>query len=691
MSAPIMTEDTSEDTLRGAEAAAGSASSADASITWSEANQRYLVAALSALRIHLKATLDGGANAPEHVEDALLDPGIWMFSQPPALEQLCSAFDLSAFERGVLLLAAGAEMDSQLAAHFASLDTSRRPLPTLQLALTVLPEAHWSALSPARALRRWQLIDLLPADTLITSAFRPNERILHFLAGISGIDERLHHLAHPVPPPETLPSSYADVAGQVAAVWADASRHATASSAAQQLPLIELCGTEPDANRAIAARAAAAVNLRLHVLSLRSLLQTSSAETSLFLRLWEREAILSESALLIELDDLSTADTASATISLLLESLHAPLILSSRQPQSTLSRPRVVFYTSRPTRAEQAELWRTSLQPADAATNDAVIDPLIDTLVAQFNLSPVAIRSAAQHSNGAQPERSLASVLWDACRIEARPRLEGLAQRIEPAATWDDLVLPEKEREQMRNISLHVRQRTRVYESWGFADRSSRGLGISVLFAGPSGTGKTTAAEVLAHELRLDLFRIDLSQIISKYIGETEKNLCRVFDAADQGAAVLLFDEADALFGKRTDVKDSHDRYANCEVSYLLQRMEAYRGLAILTTNRKSSLDQAFLRRLRFVVEFPFPEAAQRAEIWRRIFPSRTPVDGLNVEHLARLRVSGGNIHNIAMGAAFLAADAGEPVRMGHLLAAARAEFAKLEIPLNDTEVARWT
>lgn len=681
-----MTEETSEDTLPSVGAVADSESSADASVTWFEANQRYLVNALSALRVHLKATLDGGANDSAHVEDALLDPGDWILSRPPALEQLCSAFKLSAFERGILLLAAGAEMDSQLGALYVSLDTSRRPLPTLQLALTVLPEAHWSALSPSGALRRWQLIDLLAADALIASSFRPNERILHFLAGVSGIDERLHHLTRPVPPPEMLPFSYADVASRVAAVWIDASRHSNASSMAQQLPLIELCGTEPDANRAIAARAAAAVNLRLHVLSPRSLLQTSSAETSLFLRLWEREAILSESALLLELDDLPTADTASATISLLLESLHAPLILSSRQPQSTLSRPRVVFYTSRPTRAEQAELWQKSLQPPHAAAND----PVIDTLVAQFNLSPVAIRSAARHSNGVQPEHTLASILWDACRIEARPRLEGLAQRIEPAATWDDLVLPEKEREQMRHISLHVRQRTRVYESWGFADRSSRGLGISVLFAGPSGTGKTTAAEVLAHELSLDLFRIDLSQIISKYIGETEKNLCRVFDAADQGAAVLLFDEADALFGKRTDVKDSHDRYANCEVSYLLQRMEAYRGLAILTTNRKSSLDQAFLRRLRFVVEFPFPEAAQRAEIWRRIFPSRTPVDGLNVEHLARLRVSGGNIHNIAMGAAFLAADAGDPVRMEHLLAATRAEFAKLEIPLNDTEVARW-
>ena len=198
------------------------------------------------------------------------------------------------------------------------------------------------------------------------------------------------------------------------------------------------------------------------------------------------------------------------------------------------------------------------------------------------------------------------------------------------------------------------------------------------------------AAEVLASDLRLDLYRIDLSQVVSKYIGETEKNLRRVFDAAEEGGAILLFDEADALFGKRSEVKDSHDRYANIEVSYLLQRMEAYRGLAILTTNMKSALDQAFLRRIRFVVQFPFPDAGQRAEIWRRIFPAATPLDGLDFNRLARLNVAGGNICNIALNAAFLAADAGEPVRMQHLLQAARSEYAKLEKPLTETEIGGW-
>ncbi len=229
-----------------------------------------------------------------------------------------------------------------------------------------------------------------------------------------------------------------------------------------------------------------------------------------------------------------------------------------------------------------------------------------------------------------------------------------------------------------------------MYRQWGFAARYSRGLGISALFAGASGTGKTMAAEVLAGELELDLYRIDLSAVVSKYIGETEKNLRRVFDAAEAGGAILLFDEADALFGKRSEVKDSHDRYANIEISYLLQRMEAYRGLAILTTNMKSALDSAFLRRIRFIVDFPFPDARMREKIWEGVFPTETPLGSVNFKQLARLNIAGGNIRNIAMNAAFLAASENEPVQMSHLLMAARTEYAKIEKPLTDAEFKGW-
>ena len=251
-------------------------------------------------------------------------------------------------------------------------------------------------------------------------------------------------------------------------------------------------------------------------------------------------------------------------------------------------------------------------------------------------------------------------------------------------------MLADAQRETLRQLAAHVRRRLKVNEHWGFATKSARGLGITALFSGPSGTGKTMAAEVLANELRLDLYRIDLSSVVSKYIGETEKNLRRVFEAAEGSGAILLFDEADALFGKRTEVKDSHDRYANIEVSYLLQRMEAYRGLAILTTNLEGALDHAFMRRIRFVVRFPFPGREQRREIWRRVFPAATPLDGLDVDKLARLDVTGGSIHNIGLNAAFLAADADQPVRMGHLAEAARGEYGKLEQPLAELELADW-
>jgi SpoVK/Ycf46/Vps4 family AAA+-type ATPase len=239
-------------------------------------------------------------------------------------------------------------------------------------------------------------------------------------------------------------------------------------------------------------------------------------------------------------------------------------------------------------------------------------------------------------------------------------------------------------------LAAQVRHRLKVYETWGFSAKGRRGLGLSALFVGESGTGKTLAAEVLAHELRLDVYRIDLSAVVSKYIGETEKNLRQVFDAAEEGGVLLLFDEADALFGKRGDVKESHDRYANIEVGYLLQRMESYQGLAILTTNLKSSLDKAFQRRLRFIVNFPFPDGAQREAIWRRIFPPGSPTEGLEHGKLAQLNVSGGSIRNIALNAAFLAAKAGEPVRMRFLAEAARLESHKIERSFSRAEVRGW-
>jgi vesicle-fusing ATPase len=391
-------------------------------------------------------------------------------------------------------------------------------------------------------------------------------------------------------------------------------------------------------------------------------------------RLVDREALLLGGVPVVEADDANDA-----TLAALVDDLDAPLVVVIGETNARAS-GRIALYrfVRLPAPVEARALWSDSL-------GDAVPQTHVEEVAQHFRLSAEAVDAVAREL-GAVSDADPAATLRRLCRERARVRLEGLAERIDPAATWHDLVLPDGHIDLLREILRHVRHRTQVYEHWGFAERTTRGLGVSALFVGESGTGKTLAAEVLAHELALDLYRIDLAATVSKYIGETEKNLRRLFDAAEASGAVLLFDEADALFGKRGEVKDGHDRYANLEVAYLLQRMESYRGLAILTTNLRSNLDRAFLRRLRFVVQFPFPDAEQRAEIWRRTFPAKAPLDGVDVEQLARLTVSGGSIRSIALSAAFAAAEEGAPIAPTHVLHAARVEYAKNERALTDSE-----
>jgi SpoVK/Ycf46/Vps4 family AAA+-type ATPase len=360
-----------------------------------------------------------------------------------------------------------------------------------------------------------------------------------------------------------------------------------------------------------------------------------------------------------------------------------PILVSADDRLGLGRRPSVSIEVPRSTAAERRALWQEALTAAwgRAGRDTAAIpgEELIAQLVSWFDLEAPEIHAAcAMALASAGKDCELGTRLWESCRERTRSRLEGLVERIAPAAAWDELVLPEASLQQLRRLAASLRHRSRVHDAWGFSERGARGLGVGALFVGPSGTGKTLAAEVLAAELRLDLHRIDLSQVVSKYIGETEKNLRRIFEAAERGSAILLFDEADALFGRRGEVRSGQDRYANLEVAYLLQRMEAYRGLAILTTNLESALDPAFLRRLRFVVRFPLPGAAERAGLWRRAFPLQTPTEGLDIERLAQLGLTGGSIRNTALRAAFLAVEAGTPVRMEHVLEAAQAEYEKL-------------
>ena len=660
-----------------------------ASETWTEANQRYLSRELElvrgALRRHLARAQ--GAPAPDDpAREAPADaPGPAI--PPVALETLGASFHLSPFERSVLLLCAGVELEAGFASLCGAVQGDpQRAYPTFSLALAALPEAHWSAVTPGGPLRHWRLIEVGAGASLAASPLRIDERVLHYLTGLQQPDERLAGIVVPAPAAGELVPSHQALAEQIAAVWARAAADAP-------LMAVQLCGGDVAAKRAIAALACGKLGLGLGVMACDAP-PTAPGDLESLIRLWERESVLSASALFLDCGELDSGDAGrAAAVSRLIERLKGALFIATRERRPTLQRPVVTFDVQKPTPGEQRAAWGATLRVVARGLNGQA-EGQIDQLVAQFNLSAQAIRAAGAEIQGrllGAADGDADRTVWDACRIQARARLDDLAQRIEPAASWDDLVLPEAQRQILRQVTAHVRQRTRVYQTWGFAAKGSRGLGISALFAGASGTGKTMAAEVLANELRLDLYRIDLSAVVSKYIGETEKNLRRIFEAAEDGGAILLFDEADALFGKRSEVKDSHDRYANIEVSYLLQRMESYRGLAILTTNLKNALDTAFLRRIRFVVHFPFPDPAQRAEIWRRIFPRETPTEGLEPARLAQLSVAGGNIRNIALNAAFLAADADEPVRMSHLLRAARSEYGKLEKPLTEAETAGWT
>lgn len=682
--------------------------SPDESNRWAQANQAYLLAHLRRLQGVLEKWRDqNGLGQPEPQQPAgatpvpqtELAPAVMAHEQPAALDTLCQLFNLSPFERDLLLLCAGVELDAGFSVLCATLQGNpQRDYPTFALALATLPDAHWSALTPEAPLRRWQLLQLEPVRSLTRGPLRLDERVLHFLVGIDQLDVQLSGLLQPVAPPQFIAPSHNALAEEIAATW-------LAASNSGDLPVIQLCGAERESVQAIAAAACAHLHLSLYRMPF-LVAPTAPLELEQLLRLWQREAMLSDSALLIDCTESERSDASrEAALAHVIEGTYrGPLFVAGRERRGPWQRPTLTLDVTKPTGAEQRLLWQALLEGATEASAMPVLNQQVERLVGQFSLElPVIVAAThgaqgrlASRRNGHQPEpQELGNALWELCRTQARPQMSDLAQPIEAVAAWEDLVLPEREVVILHEVAMHVRQRSRVYEEWGFADKGKRGLGISALFAGASGTGKTMAAEVLAHELHLDLYRIDLSAVVSKYIGETEKNLRRVFDAAEAGGAILLFDEADALFGKRSDVKDSHDRYANIEVGYLLQRMEAYRGLAILTTNMKDALDNAFLRRIRFIVQFPFPDAEQRAAIWRRIFPASTPVNGLDMKKLAQLNVAGGNIRNIALHAAFLAADASQagaetPVGMAHLLNAARREYAKLERSLTEAEIRGW-
>ncbi|MFZ1218006.1 MAG: AAA family ATPase [Chthoniobacterales bacterium] len=670
---------------------------------WQQSNARQLGVALADLRQRLEryiqqqssaatgpfsleqpteaeVSANSGSNAPAPEEEA-----------PSALAILSERLGLSPFERDILLLCAAMELDTRIAPLCArAQDDPNRPFPTFALALALFDDAAWDALSPERPLRYWRLLEINQpgAQPLTTSALRIDERIVNYLKGLNYLDDRVSSFIAPL---EIDPVS-AEVALSQNAVVQQIFGHWQREIETGVLPIVQLIGPDPISKQLVAHRAAAQLNRILCRLPVEAL-PSAIADIETFARLWQRESRLLPLVLYLDVEDGDTATgERSGAVPRFLARTHGFCFLAVREALPRPGRESIALDVGKPDRSERQSAWAEEFGPA------APESPAL--LAAQYNLNLPNLRQLARlaRQEAESAPESLPEKAWDICRRSERPRLASLAQRLEPKMTWDDLVLPQAETKLLREIAAQVRQRSKVYDDWGFSRKMNRGFGISALFAGDSGCGKTMAAEVIANELRLDLYRIDLSAVVNKYIGETEKNLRRVFDAAEDGGSILFFDEADALFGKRSEVKDSHDRYANIEINYLLQRLESYRGLAILATNMKSALDSAFLRRLRFVVTFPFPGVADRRLLWEKVFLqqdvarqlSGPPLETLDYERLARFNLAGGNIHNVALNACFMAADARSKVTMPLVLEAARAEFLKLDRPINETEF-RWT
>ncbi|WP_036552019.1 ATP-binding protein [Neptunomonas japonica] len=597
---------------------------------------------------------------------------------PPAMVLLSQALGLSTFDTQVLALCTAMELDTGIGELCAKAQNDRnKPYPTFALSFVLFDDPDWNVLTPQAPLRYWRLLEINQpgTQTLTSAALGADERIVNYIKGLSYLDDRLSSLLDGIDVQlnagYALPLSQQEQVEKVVAAL-------QVSFGSNKIPVIELLGHDSASKRLVAERVSSALDVNLFSINLQSF-PSSNGDFEAFRRLWERESYLMPLALYLDVS--SSSDSEKHLLQRFLEHNKGITFVSIEGSRGAGFEQHLSIDISKPTPQEQQQLWSNALQQSN--------DGHSQRLAEQFSFSQHDIYALAHAAlqRCKESETALNGELWDVCRVSARAGMEKLAQRIDSKATWNQLVLPQEQTELLRQIVGQVAYRNHVYEGWGFREQMNRGLGINALFVGESGTGKTMAAEVIANELELDLYRVDLSSVVSKYIGETEKNLRKLFDAAEDSGAILFVDEADALFGKRTEVKDSHDRYANIEINYLLQRMESYRGLAILASNMRSALDKAFVRRLRFIVDFPFPAIEQRADIWKKVFPTQTPIDGaLDYQHLAKLSLTGGNIHNVAINAAFLAAQQNSQISMPLVLSAARSEYKKLERPAKESD-----
>jgi AAA+ superfamily predicted ATPase len=609
-------------------------------------------------------------------------------------ERLAALFDLDRLDQNVLLIGLAPEIDLRYEKLFAYLqDDVGQRRPSVDLALNLLCSSFAAKLAararftPAGPLLRHRLLELFedasrPRAPLLGKHLKVDDRIVGYLLGSDELDAALAPYARSVPasPVPEPPVASLEVTARAELIAAQAGRGPL---------LVHLHGPRGVGKLAWARLIAARVGLPLLVVDGERLAGAKDLSFEVLVELAAREAALQGAALYVGGFDALLADDRRAPRDALLATLTArcglAFLVGTRawEGAPTLTAvPLLRMEIPLPTSAERAEIWRRTL--GDELSAEVAAD--LETLASKFRFTAEAIGAAtaearAQTRSGATLPAPLSlAALHAGARAQSHRRLGELAKKVPPHHAWGDLVLPADALQQLREICEQVRHRARVFEAWGFERKLALGKGLNALFSGPSGTGKTMAAGIMAGELGLDLYKVDLSGMVSKYIGETEKNLARVFAEAESTSAILFFDEADALFGKRSEVKDAHDRYANVETSYLLQRMEEYEGITILATNLRRNMDDAFLRRIAFAVQFPFPEEAERLRIWEGVFPEAMPRgERLDLGFLAKqFKLAGGNIKNVALGAAFLAAGEGGEVVMKHLVRAMRRELQKM-------------
>jgi len=592
-------------------------------------------------------------------KEACLNKGVEL-----RLELFRSLFGLGSLEVDAVLVALASELDLKYSKLFAYLqDDVTKKKPTVGLILSLFCQSNHEAIEARRyfgynsPLVKNLVFHLEDGEIpLLEKALKLDDRILGFLLGSNEIASNVAYFAMLKNPGKGFDELVLseDIKNQLLKL--------NESNSALK-PLFLLNGSYGMSDVAEAFCDEIGVSLLVADLG-----KVKAEALDVGVRLLLREARLQSAAVYLDKFD-SASEEAKAFLLGEIEE-HDGVIFVPSKMEFCLKKTTIKVAVPNPNFSARLRMWHSLLGEFEG----------ISELAAKFRFSrkkaAAALESARNTALLRNPDdpRVTLDDLYEGCRAQSFsiPFTSKVPQRY----TRTDIVLPADKMEQLREVCNYVKHNAEVFEVWGF-EKHSRGKGLNVLFSGPSGTGKTMAAEIIAHELKLDMYKIDLSMVVSKYIGETEKNLNKIFKDAEECSAVLFFDEADALFGKRSEVKDAHDRYANVEINYLLQKMEEHEGIVILATNMSKNIDDAFLRRMNFIVEFPFPNEEYRRVIWRKVFPEKTPLGEVDFDFLSKLQISGGNIKNIALTAAFIAAESSANVKMEHVVKAAKREFQK--------------